>query len=454
MTATLTPGLSQAAVHLLRPLDQPLDDDFDDLRWLDAAVGSARVVAIGESAHFNAESYRLRDRIFRYLATHHGFTGYAMESGFVEGRHVDHWVQGRLAADQIGEVLATGMTSLMGMASQFHDQLDWMRARNAAVGGWELSGRVAFYGIDPPGSNLSLLPGLDLVTSYLAEADPGFSPDPGLRELAASFAASSNFDAVRAITAYDKLDHADADRLTAGLVTLLARLCTQRPEYLKRTSAEAYETAVHVMELTVAEDLATRDGRDGRAAGHGPTVNIRDLAQARSVTRILDHEERIVLAAHNSHVQRYPIEFTGVFGPVTSAGQLLSEQLGDDYVVISTTQGSGKTLSMGEAFYRGEFFSDLEAPQQGTVDALMAATSDQVFGVDLRRVGTGDRQKLASVDRQRSGPFACPIDVLAAGDVIIHLPRVTPITVDDAALAHAPTEVADLFHAWQSGTDS
>lgn len=444
-------GLSRRALHPLRPLVSPIDDHVNDLRWLDEAVGSARVVAVGESAHFNAESYRLRDRIFRYLVQHHGFTGYAMESGFVEARMVDDWVRGRIEADRIGDVLANGLTSLMGMYTQLRDQLEWMRTHNAAVRAGEAHGsQTSFYGIDPPGSNLALLPGLDLVTTFLADADPDFAPDRRLREIAASFAATSNFDAIRAMTAYGDLAQADADLLTAGLVSLLARLETERPRYVQQTSIDAYETALHAMRLTVAEDLATRDGREGRAAGRGPSVNVRDLAQAMSVEWILQREQRIVLAAHNSHIQRYPIEFPGVFGPMTSAGQLLGERLGDDYVVITTTQGGGKTLSMGEAFYRGELFTDLEPPRSGTVDALMSASLDEPFGVDLHQLGADDRDLIATVTRQHSGPFACPVDVLVACDVIIHLPWVTPITVDESAMGCAAPEVSELLSSWRS----
>ena len=58
-------------------------------------IDGARVVAVGESAHFNAESYRLRHLVLRHLVERHGFTAYAMESGFVEGRRVDAWLDGR-----------------------------------------------------------------------------------------------------------------------------------------------------------------------------------------------------------------------------------------------------------------------------------------------------------------------------------------------------------------------
>jgi erythromycin esterase len=147
-----TPRLSSTAV---RPLPALADDaahaDLGPLDWLDAAVDGARVVAIGESAHFNAESYRLRHLVLRHLVERHGFTAYAMESGFVEGRRVDAWLDSPAGDADLGAVLARGTTSLMGMFTEQRRLLEWMREAGAR------GTRVRFYGVDTPGSNVSLL---------------------------------------------------------------------------------------------------------------------------------------------------------------------------------------------------------------------------------------------------------------------------------------------------------
>lgn len=102
--------LSTKAVRLLRTLGP--ERPQEDLAWLDEAIGDARVVAIGENAHSNRESYQLCHRLTRYLVEQHGFGAYAMESGFVEGWPADDWVSG--GQGRPGHVLANGMTSLMG----------------------------------------------------------------------------------------------------------------------------------------------------------------------------------------------------------------------------------------------------------------------------------------------------------------------------------------------------
>lgn len=92
-TASVTIGrLGDAAIRPLRTLDPAAPTD--DLNWLDAVVGDARVVAIGESAHYNRECYLLRHRLLRHMVERHGFGAYALESRFAKGWQVDMWVRG------------------------------------------------------------------------------------------------------------------------------------------------------------------------------------------------------------------------------------------------------------------------------------------------------------------------------------------------------------------------
>lgn len=48
--------------------------DNDDLEPLREVVGNARLVGLGETAHYSAEMTQLRDRITRFLVTELGFS--------------------------------------------------------------------------------------------------------------------------------------------------------------------------------------------------------------------------------------------------------------------------------------------------------------------------------------------------------------------------------------------
>ena len=136
-----------AADHSV-PLDT-LDPDapFDDLEPLAARFRAARVVAIGESAHFVHEYYELRHRLLRFLVERCGFTAFAMESGFSEGLEVDSWIRG--GPGDPDTVADRGITYRMGRCPEMRAHLSWMR-----------SASVPFFGLDVPGSAASPLPAL------------------------------------------------------------------------------------------------------------------------------------------------------------------------------------------------------------------------------------------------------------------------------------------------------
>ena len=433
-TSTAAARLSGEAVMPLRTLDPT--GPLEDLEWLDQAIGEARVVAIGESAHYNREFCQLRHRLLRYLVERHGFSAYAMETGFVEGWLVDNWVRG--GEDQLGQVMANGMTSLMGVWTQMRAHLEWMRQHNHTA-----SHPVGFYGIDLPGSMVSLLPGLDAVLAYLAEADPGFQVDPSIRETASAYAAASAFSAPEAISAYGKLAPETKDALTAHLAELTARMTGRRLNYLRQTTADAYERALHSLRITVTLDTISREMARGDRQG---TMFNRDATIADTVEWILRREDRIVLAAHNGHIQRWPGAIPGL-PPVTPMGMHLADRLGEDYLVIGTTSGTGHILNTGADFYAGTLFTEMEPPQPGSLDALMAASHDGPFAADLRRLSPADANAVRAASEQRAGigTFYSDVSPLDAYDVIVHLSRVTAAEPDPDALAHSPHHVQEMF---------
>jgi erythromycin esterase len=400
---------------------------LDDVDRLDAALGGARVVAVGESSHYNREQYLLRTQLLRHMVERHGFRAYAMESGFVEGRDVSEWVHGD-DSRQLGDVLANGVTGLMGLWTEMRAHLEWMRTRG-----------IAFYGTDLPGSNASTLPGLDAVLAYLATADPTFEVDPRVRETAVSLAAPSAFSQLAALTAYTQ--STDKDGLSAGLADLRARLTAGRIDYVRRTSVEAYERALRALDVTIGLDGTARAMARGDQAGG---MEIREVTIADTVEWILRREERIVLVEHNAHVQRWPAALATT-RPMTMMGMHLADRLGDDYRVVGTTTGGGQTLNTTPGFYEGVMFADLDEPKPDSLDGLMAAShpGDEPFAVDLRRLSPADEAAVRAAKEQRYGVFYAEVDALAAYDVLVHLPRVTGATLDRDTVGYAVPDVRD-----------
>lgn len=429
--------LSEAAIQPLGSLDPA--EPLDDLAWLDEAIGDARVVAIGDSAYYTGESVRLHHRLLRYLVERHGFDAFAMESGFVEGWSIDDWV--RDGRDDLDEVLANGLTSLMGEWSQVRALVKWLRDHNRAT-----SRPVGFYGVAMSGSAASLLPGLDAISAYLAEVDPGFEIAPNLRRSAESFARPSTFSMPQALVGYRSLPPAERDELTAGLADHAARMSDRRLDYIRGGTVAAYERAYRTLAMTIALDALIRRTADGDIH---EAFMIRDAAAADTVEWLLRQGHRVVLASHNGHIQRGPCAAPGM-APATTLGLHLAYRLGADYLPIATTNGVGDTLNTNPDFYTGALFTKLEAPRPGSLDALMDASHDGPFAVDLRRLPPADHAAVRAVAEQRFNSCYQGIDPLAAYDVVVHLPHVTAADADPDTLAHAPHETREAFAHYTS----
>ncbi|RJO79343.1 erythromycin esterase family protein [Nocardia panacis] len=427
---TVVPGLSAAAAHPLTTLDA--NASLTDLAWLDEVVGQARIVAIGESAHYNREALLLRHRLVRYLVERHGFDGLAIESGFAEGRSVDDWVRG--GAARLDDILAQGISSLMGLWTETRGLIEWLRERSG----------VGFGGIDLGGSNVSLLPALDVALGYLAVADPDYQVDSALRETAAAFAAPSALSQLAAMTGYAELPTERRDALTAGLGELTVRLTSMRLDYVARTSVAAFDRARRALAQALTMDAVFRDTARGNIAG---ALFARDAAMADTVELILKDRRRIAVAAHNGHILRARLSFPGM-PPSTMLGLHLADRFGADYVPIGTTIGSGRTLTAGEGFYRGEIFTDMDPARPDCLDALMTATHDGLFGVNLRGLSAADLAAVRAAGEQRFGNVYAEVDAAAAYDAVIHLPTLTAATPDAGAIAAAPPEVREFFAAW------
>src|SRR5947199_3209454 len=69
----------------LRSID-PADDDFSDLEPLRAAIGTARIVQLGEQSHGDGATFHAKARLIKFLHQKMGFDVLAFESGLYDCR--------------------------------------------------------------------------------------------------------------------------------------------------------------------------------------------------------------------------------------------------------------------------------------------------------------------------------------------------------------------------------
>lgn len=259
-----------------------------DLAALRTAIGDARVVALGEAGHNITELHELRDDLFRVLVEDLGFTALVLESGFAEGLELDAWVRGGPGSV---ESAAAGISYGFGHSAVVHRQLSWLRSR----------GGVRVYGMDVPGGSTSPGPA---VRALLARIPAGTGDSDLLRR-------SDLGGRVEAAVRWAGLSGPARERLLADLRALAAR---------------GSAVGDPVAERLAASVLAFADGQD------------RDRFMADTVRWVLEREERVLVSAHDGHVQRTP------YDGLPTLGGLLADALGEDLVAIGTTFTSGPAV--------------------------------------------------------------------------------------------------------------
>ncbi|BCB73767.1 hypothetical protein GCM10022251_14070 [Phytohabitans flavus] len=399
-------------VHLRTPdPDAPLDD-LEPLREI---VGDARVVALGESAHFIREFTQARQRILRFLVERCGFSAFAFEYGFSEGFALDRWVRDGADVD---------LTEVSEAASAWGSG-DLMRFLRGLTTG---SGRpVHFAGIDFPEAGGSLLPALIPLAEYLRGVDADALPS-----IDAAIATAERFataSAASAAPAWAQLETAEQDALTATLARLLLRFRGLGPLYVERGTLYDYDVALRRLEAAACGDYMLR-AMNGLFTGTGlpADMSVRDRYMADSVGWHLEHADpdtRLVLAAHNNHIQRTPVSYGGVLTTLPM-GLHLDRALGTAYLPIALTSTADHTAEMRLDSSTAAGFTVVDTPipppEPGSVEAAMLEAGVRFGLVDLRRAPVAAVERLDRI-RSQSGYMHTP--VADAFDAVLAVPDAT-----------------------------
>ncbi|OKI02659.1 erythromycin esterase [Streptomyces sp. CB02923] len=353
-------------------------EPLDDLEPLRALIGDARVVALGENSHFIREFGLARERVLRFLVQRCGFTALAFEFGFSEGFALDAWVQGEGAEEDFARQTEANIP--IGLSGPLH----WLRRYNRTA-----TLPVRFAGIDVPEAGGSLLPALVPVAAYLREVDPDGLPlvQDAVRT-AERFAGASM---ALAAPAWAELGADEQDTLTATLARLRTRLRAMEPLYVERGGRSAYDIALRRAEAACHTDHQLRAMAALYAGGGSPAdTSAREVFMADSVRWLLDRSApgtRVVLPAHNAHIQRTPVSFDGRLTGLPM-GLHLSHALGEDYFALGMTSVGGRTAEMhldeNTAFGFRVEDTPLGAPEPGSVEAAFAEAG---LGSDIGLAG-------------------------------------------------------------------
>ncbi|MEU1015162.1 erythromycin esterase family protein [Streptomyces sp. NPDC005898] len=412
-TAGGTGGTGQAAVvraieraaHPLRSTEP--GTRTADLRALGAMIGDAEVVGLGEATHGSHEFFAMKERVFRHLVEHEGFTTFALEMSWSAGLRIDEYLQGGEGdARRIAEETLAGSP---WERAEFVSLIAWMREHNRR----HPRRRVHFMGDDIGAPRLGDAL-FERVLSHVREADPG-----SLARLTALYAQLRPLDDVfeylnrplalrrqNAVRAQQALDMVTAGKGAGGT-----------------GHTWAVQHARNIAQTFAFTALDVTDPASVAAAEH-----LRDRAMADNITW-WHHEtgHKILLSAHNGHVGLLSTD--PVMYPKTQ-GSYLRDALGRNYVIIGFTFAGGSFLTQ-DAALGGDWRETTVPPASPDMHEY---TLDRVrhrdFYVDLRDVPAPAGAWLDTarpVYDAGSTYTPDPLPTLALGrayDVLVHLHRV------------------------------
>lgn len=305
----------------------------------------------------------------------------------------------------------------------------WLRLHNATS-----THPLRLVGLDTPvaGGDPALV--LDALVELVQDADPDAVPlvrsaaETARRFTSPSRAASAPLRA--------QLPAADLDHLTATLARLALRMDSLRSLYIAKTGAERADLARRLLAVATTADADVAATQDALFGGGGLPLegSSRDRLMADCLhwhRQRLPASAKVVLLAHNSHVQKVPVSWPGYGLAALTLGSYLAEELGGDYRAIALTHQARRVPEINPVAGAPEGFevqeTALDAPPAGGVEALLAAAG---------AVGRSVVLPLASVVADAgSAPSAIgaqsawmPMDVGAAFDAVVSVPTVTERT--------------------------
>ncbi|MEZ3143756.1 erythromycin esterase family protein [Halobaculum sp. MBLA0143] len=339
----------------------PTPDADGGLPAFDDAAADAAVVGLGEASHGARTCFRAKHRLLRRLVTDHGCRVFALEASGPAVRALDAAASGeRDPADALAELQIWPWKT-----AAVRDLLAWLRSYNRE----HPEDRVRVRGVDcqyTTGAVASIrrfcethLGGVPTgLADDLAVGDDGGSPpsrddDPGATAAAAARVAET----VRGLLADTEAPSTAVDRVRADCRTLERAAAFRRP-------------------------FARAD--DGLPDG---VSEVRDRGMAAEVSRLAgDADGPVAFWAHDSHLdRRHRRPTTDDTDRSPSAGSVLVEEFGDDYVVVRFSLGGGAVTAVtGDGDDRRLDAVDLDGPVPGTAEAALARAVDGPALVDLR----------------------------------------------------------------------
>jgi erythromycin esterase len=321
-------GLSKAAAPI-RSIDPSIvDDDFADLKPLMTAIGSSRIVVLGEESHGDGATFLAKCRLIKFLHQRMSFDVLAWEAGLFNCHDMDAAV--RDPAVPLEDAIGRGLYPIWASSAQVRPVFEY--ARHVALSKRPLE----MAGFDHQFSGDGMSRWRDSMIAFIDKADPAILTGP-LRS-------SLKDDASRVF---------DGNTTPAGIRSIAEKWKTLPPLLdTARPKLEAVHGAasVRMMRRTAEDAVISLEGlarfRESGGKSTPADISSRDRRMADNLIWLANDRykgRRIIVWAAAFHTLREPSAIDlDFYRSVETMGHVAQQSFGRDMYTIGFTAADGK----------------------------------------------------------------------------------------------------------------
>jgi erythromycin esterase len=365
------------AAHTVRlRTTDPADENFSDLLPLAHAIGSARIVQLGEPSHGAGTAFAAKARLMKFLHQRLGFDLLIWESGLYDVALAQGGMEGR---DDAITAARRGIFTLWSMAAEVAPLFTYIKTSQKSPHPIEMAGFDMQVTADGTMERFAQ----DL------RAFVGALQDPALRQQASQLADQAIAARAR-LVATKFAGQADLDALTAAVTDLRTLIATHRADFEMAQSFVQVGFMRYAI-LNMQADAAMRF-EAARAPTDAARESRRDAANAANLIWLLEVKypgRKAVIWAHDAHVMNayyapdfHAVHLDGQPGDMKTTGTFLAEWFGKSLYTIGMTAFTGE-----EGFAVGGPASPIAPAPDGSLEAHLHGLGAPYAFVDLRAAG-------------------------------------------------------------------